>query len=323
MKKNKIVILVILLLLLLIAGGCNSENATDESIRSMGFPSLSDVPGGFSSVDAKSIDTGDWCEITYENSSGDFLSLDCYESGTFDIAFLMNYAESTEQMTIKDKEATVYKNLSDNDNRINIIAWEDEDNKALCLLGGNVSMDEMVRAAESVKYDMKKAAAEPENDAISSTPQERGTIEETYLKKYSVVLKNTTKPLFDSEMENDKAISKIELESFYKSFDLHIADNLLVEVFDYDYFMKANDDVIIAGGMQRGEDGNIRDFTGSFGQIAAVSREGQLIKAVPLTNLDVKLEPVPADEESSEWIKGKVMASIKSPAYLVRNRLHY
>ena len=35
MKKNKIVILVILLLLLLIAGGCNSENATDESIRSM------------------------------------------------------------------------------------------------------------------------------------------------------------------------------------------------------------------------------------------------------------------------------------------------
>ena len=114
MKKNKIVILVILLLLLLIAGGCNSENATDESIRSMGFPSLSDVPGGFSSVDAKSIDTGDWCEITYENSSGDFLSLDCYESGTFDIAFLMNYAESTEQMTIKDKEATVYKNLSDN-----------------------------------------------------------------------------------------------------------------------------------------------------------------------------------------------------------------
>ena len=77
MKKNKIVILVILLLLLLIAGGCNSENATDESLRSMGFPSLSDVPDGFSFVDAKSIDTGDWCEITYENSSGDFLSLDC------------------------------------------------------------------------------------------------------------------------------------------------------------------------------------------------------------------------------------------------------
>ena len=239
----------------------------------------------------------------------------------------MNYAESTEQITIKDKEATVYKNLSDNDNRINIIAWEDEDNKALCLLGGNVSMDEMVRAAESVKYDMKKAAAGPENDAISSTPQERGTIEETYLKKYSVVLKNTTKPLFDYWMKRNKAVSKFELESFYKSFDLHIADNLLVEVFDYDYFMKANDDVIIAGGMQRGEDGNIRYFTGSFGQITAVSREDQLIKAVPLTNLDVKLEPVLADEESSEWInsewiKGKVMASIKSPAYLVRNMLH-
>lgn len=183
MKKKKIVALLVLVLLLIMAGGCALGNSQNDNIRNMGFPSLSDVPDGFSSVDAKSIDTGDWCEITYENSSGDFLSLDCYESGTFDIAFLMNYAESTEQMTIKDKEATVYKNLSDNDNRINIIAWEDEDNKALCLLGGNVSMDEMVRAAESVKYDMKKAAAEPENDAISATPQERGTIEETYLKK--------------------------------------------------------------------------------------------------------------------------------------------
>ena len=72
MKKNKIVVFVILVLLLIMAGGCNYENATDESFRSMGFPSLTAVPEGLTYADAKSIDTGDWCEITYENSSGDF-----------------------------------------------------------------------------------------------------------------------------------------------------------------------------------------------------------------------------------------------------------
>ena len=41
------------------------------------------------SVDANTIDTGDWCEITYQNNAGNFLSLDCYELGTFDITFLM------------------------------------------------------------------------------------------------------------------------------------------------------------------------------------------------------------------------------------------
>ena len=46
-----------------------------------------------------------------------------------------------------------------------------------------------------------------------------------------------------------KAILKFELESFYKSFDFSILDDLLVEVFDYEYFMKADDNVLIAGGM--------------------------------------------------------------------------
>ena len=39
------------------------------------------------------------------------------------------------------------------------------------------------------------------------------------------------KPLFDKYMENDKAIVEFDLESFYKSFEFHIADDLLVEVF--------------------------------------------------------------------------------------------
>ena len=95
-----------------------------------------------------------------------------------------------------------------------------------------------------------------------------------------------------------------------------------MEVFDYDYFMKAKNDVILAGGMQRGDDGNIRGFTGAFGQIAAVSRGGQLIKAVPVLGLDVQLEAESTDEEASQQIKEKVLASIKSSAYFIRDALY-
>ena len=44
----------------------------NEDLRNMGFPSLRAVPNGFSSVTAKTMDLGDWCEITYENEVGDF-----------------------------------------------------------------------------------------------------------------------------------------------------------------------------------------------------------------------------------------------------------
>ena len=325
-KNKKVLILVLafaLVLLLIGAGWLYFGNASDQNLRVMGFPSLSAVPDGFTSVDANTIDTGDWCEITYQNNAGDFLSLDCYELGTFDIAFLMNYANTTEQMSVKGKGATVYKDLAGNDQNLRIIAWEDEGSNALCLLGGNLAIDEMVKAAQSIRYDRKKAVTKAETNVTSITPQARGTIEQTYLKKYAEVLENTTKPDFDQWKEQDKAILKFELESFYKSFLLSTSDNLLVEIFNYDYFMKAKDNVIIAGGMHRGKDGNIRHFIGSFGQIAAVSREGQLIKVQPLTKLDVILNPEGASEESQELIKGKVLTGIKSPAYFVRDAYHY
>lgn len=321
MKTNKIIITVVIVILLVIAGGIYLKSSSDENLRDMGFPSLNTVPDGFSSVDTKTIDTGDWCEVTYENNSGDFLSLDCYKTGTFDTAFLQNYAKSTDKAAINEKEAVVYQNLSGNDNNIRILAWEDEENNALCLLGGNISVDELIQAAESIKYDRKKAVSEPESGEISTSPQEKGMIETDALKKYSEVLENTTKPLFHQYMENDKAISKFEIESFYKSFDFYIADALLVEVFDYDYVMQAKNNAELVGGMQRDDDGNISGFTGSAGQTAAVSRDGQLIKAQLITGQDVKMEPADADEETLDWIKENVMTSVKSPAYLVRNAL--
>ncbi len=322
MKTNKVIISVIVVILLIAAGGIYLKFSLGENLRSMGFPSLNTVPAGFSFVNAKAIDTGDWCEVSYENDGGNFFSLDCYELGTFDTAFLQNYAESSTKISIGDKDAMVYQNLAGNDDKIQILAWEDDENNALCLLGGNVSIDEMVQAAASIKYDMKKSVIKSKNNEITSSTQEIGMIEATALNDYSDVLKSTTKPLFDKYMENDKAIVEFDLESLYKAFEFHVADDLLVEVFDYDYFMKAKNDVILAGGMQRGDDGNIRGFTGAFGQIAAVSRGGQLIKALPVLGSDVKLEAECADEEDSQQIKEKVLTNIKSPAYFIRDALY-
>lgn len=80
--------------------------------------------------------------------------------------------------------------------------------------------------------------------------------------------------------------------------------------------------VLIAGGMVRDEERNIRGFTGSFGQIATISRDGQLIKVLHVTNQDVKLDPEGADEEKLDWIKEKLTTSMKSPSYLIRNTLY-
>lgn len=322
MKNSKKIIIVISVLLLITAAGCSLPNSQEDNVRNMAFPSLVAMPNGFAYAEAKSIDTGDWCEITYENNTGDFLSLDCYESGTFDIAFLENYAKSIDKASVKGKKATIYKDLYDNDTNISIIAWEDEENNALCILGGNISLNEMMQAAENITYDTKKAVAESENNGVPSTPQKRGTIEENYLKQHSNVLSAVTEPLFEQYMKNDKAVSDFVLESFYKAFEFSAADGLSVEVFDYDYFMNADDDVIITGGMYRDESGKVRGFVGSFGQIATVSRNGQLIKTVPITGVDVKLEPNGADEETLTWIKEKVMTAVKSPAYIMRNILY-
>ena len=68
MKKKKIEILAILVLILIAATGCSLENPQNDMIRGMGFPLLTAVPDGFSSVDEKSIDMGDWRENTYENA---------------------------------------------------------------------------------------------------------------------------------------------------------------------------------------------------------------------------------------------------------------
>ena len=120
----------------------------------------------------------------------------------------------------------------------------------------------------------------------------------------------------------DQAIKKFTLESFYKSFDFSVADDLFVEVFDYDYFMEADDEVTMAGGMTREENGIIRGFNGAFGQLATVSRDGQRIKAFFVTNQDMKLNPTGADEEELNRIQESLLASMKSPACLIRNALY-
>lgn len=310
--------ILLLFVLLITAGGCR-ETPADENLRKMGFPSLSDIPDGFAPVDAKTMDLGDWCELIFESNRGESFSLDCYESGTFDTAFLLHYAEQTEQRTVGGQEATVYKNLSET-NR-NLLSWQDEPNQALCLLGGTLSVEELVQIAESIEYDREKAVPTAENSKITAYPKERGTIEQASLETLSDCLERITSPLFELSMENDQAIKKFTLESFYKSFDFSVADDLFVEVFDYDYFMEADDEVTMAGGMTREENGIIRGFNGAFGQLATVSRDGQRIKAFFVVNQDMKLNPTGADEEELNRIQENLLASMKSPACLIRNAL--
>lgn len=324
MKKSKFTVTLIfamLVALILFAVGCSPEKTTDEnaSAREVGFPSLTSVPAGFSYMEDKSVDMGDWCEIIYENTSGDILSLDCYAKGTFDLSFLPGYAALEKKITINNVEASIYNSDSDN---AKILVWEDAGNNALCVLGGNISEDELIEAAKNVRYDMKKDVKMPEKDEITTYSKADGTADESELKNLSHVLDYSTKPLFDSAMENDKAISEINLESIYKSFDFPAADGLSVEVFDYEYIMKVGESVVMTGGMVIENDGNITGFNGSSGQLAALSRRGEIVKAVPLVNLDVNLEPDGADHETSEWIVENVMISVKSPACIKRNRLY-
>ena len=117
------------------------------------------------------------------------------------------------------------------------------------------------RAAKSVKYDKKKAVIEPVNDTITPTPKADGTIETNYLKQYEDLLSRIMKPVFEGyQEENSGATLSFELDSFYKSFDFAIEDHLLVEVFDYEYYMKSKDAIIMTDGMYRDKDRNIRLF---------------------------------------------------------------
>ena len=59
-KTNKVIISVIAVILLIAAGGIYLKFSLGENLRSLGFPSLNTVPAGFSFVNEKAIDTGDW-----------------------------------------------------------------------------------------------------------------------------------------------------------------------------------------------------------------------------------------------------------------------
>ena len=161
----------------MIAGWLYFENSSGKEVRAMGFPSIRAVPDGFNYAEAKSIDTGDWCEVTYENGRGGFMSLDCYAPGSFDTAFLENYAGSKEKTTVGNKEAVVYRNLAENDSSLTILTWNDMAQNAQCVLGGNVSLDALVRAAESIRYDKRKTVAEAESSEITCFPQQDGTVD--------------------------------------------------------------------------------------------------------------------------------------------------
>ena len=85
------------------------------------------------------------------------MSLDCYELGTLDNVylenFLMDYEKPQKMCRSKAKEAAVYKSKDD---QLHILTWEDDKNQAKVPVRRQYSIDDMVKAAKSVKYDKKK-----------------------------------------------------------------------------------------------------------------------------------------------------------------------
>ena len=109
------------------------------------------------------------------------------------------------------------------------------------------------------------------------------------------------------------------MESFYKCAEYGIADDVLVEIFDFEYVMKADPDAVLTDAMDWDEEGNVRHFFGAVGQIVVLSRDGKFLKACPVTRQDIKMELDGRDEEGIAWVKGHLDNNIKSPAYLKRN----
>lgn len=297
----------------------NGSTLTDNTgaIKKMGFPTIGTVPSGLKLKNGMTIYMETWYEIVYENTKGDFLSLDCYYSKSFDGSVLnLNtvhpFSEPTKTAAIKDSDGKIYEGIFNSD--INVIIWEDNANNTTCILSSNIAIDEMIKCAESIKYDFNKAAPTEKEIEIIRTPKGTGIIEDDASEKYLDVIEKATKSVFDIAMENDSAIIGFELESLHKSFEFALTDDLMVEVYNYDYYMKARKGIEITGGMNRSDDGNIRGISWLSGQVASIVKNGKSIKSVAVSQQDVKLDP---EERESKEIKDIIMRDLKTPKCIV------
>ncbi len=66
----------------------------------------------------------------------------------------------------------------------------------------------------------------------------------------------------------------------------------------------------------------MRGFTGSFGQIAVLKYQGNDIKIVPITAMDIMLDVEGADEETVKLIKDLVITALKTPRYVHKEYLY-
>ncbi len=297
----------------------NGATLTDNivAVKKMGFPTVGAVPDGFERKEDITIYVENWCEIAYENTTGDFLSLDCYETDSFDGDVLnlqknSPYPKPTRIVTINGSDGEVYERIFDSD--INVIVWNDDGNNASCVLCSNITIEEMIASAESIEYDIKRMAPTEKEIEIIRTPKGTSIIEDDASEKYLDVIEKATKSVFDIAMESDSAIKGFELESLHKSFEFALTDDFRVEVYDYDYYMKAGKDIAITGGMNRSDDGNIRGMSWLSGQVASIVKNGKIIKSVTVSQQDVKLDPEARDPKE---IKDIIMRDLKTPRCIV------
>lgn len=293
----------------------------EEDNREMGFPVLEWIPEGFTLVDEFTIDEGDWCEVTYKDPEENYISFDCYKIGTIDRLDLNADGRDAVTVDINGAKGDFYDTIFMSDAKV--LIWKDEENGVLSLLGSSLDKETMTQIAQSITYDMRKEFDDSvsADESIRVFPENKGTIDQDLLNKYEDELDWATATIFDS-YSYDSAIEGFELETFNKSFEFDVIGGRTVEVYDFTYYMKADDEVQMLGGMYRGDDGNIRGFTGSFGQIAVLKYQGNDIKIVPITAMDIMLDVEGADEETVKLIKDLVITALKTPRYVHKEYLY-
>lgn len=320
MKKTNIKIASICIAFILLVGFFLNSKLNSKKYSNDELTFYANIlPKGMTINEKTVIDNETWHEVVYENKSGDFLSLDCYITDK-NKGFLDEFKaecmgeKSSGSFKINNATAEIYESVLDS--HVNSIIWSDDENTyVMC---SNLSVHEMEKTANSVIFNTDKVAGFYDKINIVETPNVNLEIDKEAKEKCLSAVENATETVFSDEMKKDKAVKGFTLESLYKSFEFDLSKDLKVEVYNYHYYMKADEDFLLAGGLYRGDDGNIRGGIWLNGQIAVLEKDSEILKTVPIGRQDVFVKP---SERTPEEVKEIVMNEVKVPRCILWDNL--
>ncbi len=295
-------------------------NAGEEEYAEMGFPVFDWIPEGFELLSDLTIDDESWCEVTYKDSADNYFSFDCYKTGTVERLDLNAEGNNVETVSINGTKGDYYNTIFTSD--ASVLVWIDEKTESLCILGSSLDKDTMVKIAESLKYDREHELSVTQDISAQVITEGKGTIDQDALEKYGDILDRSMKEFFELYKESYSAVEGFELEAFYESFEIDILSGMKAEVYDFNYSMKAGEDMVLAGGMHRDDDGLIRSFNGSWGQIAVLKRGDEVIKVMPVTGMDIAIDLTDADDTMIAWARDRIITALKNPRYVTKEFLY-